>query len=304
MVPLVLLAAGRSTRFGALKQVAPLGPERASILVYTIVDALIAGFDEIVLVVREDIEADVLDHVRDRLGDDLPIRTVHQHEPLGTAHATLVALAGIQGAVGLANGDDAYGREALTALRRICLDLSHTPSPPVRTALVGYPMSGTLSAHGGVSRGAIETAGDGTVTSIREVLKVRPDPADDSRVIGETMSGTPVSLPGSAPASMNLWALGPGLAPLLVDAFRAWRESPTVDEFVLTDVLDELRTSGQLEIRLAAEASGWFGVTFPADAESVGTRLASRHREGVYSTPLARMVDPYRHPEASEGETP
>ena len=296
MTPLILLAAGRSTRFGALKQVAAMGPGGASILAYTIVDALLSGFGEIVLVVRAEIESAVLEHVGAHLGPGLPIRTVHQDEPLGTAHAALLALETIDGAAGLANGDDAYGRAALRTCVAACARVEDAATPPSHAVIVGYRMAGTLSDHGGVSRGAIEADPTGRVTSLREIVEVRR--GEDGRALhGRTLSGDPVTLPVEVPASMNLWALGPGLVAPLREAFARWRgerEAGGAGEFVLSGELEALRRAGRLDIHLTDPADGWFGVTFPEDTEGVRERLEAKHAEGEYHLPLAKMMDPFR----------
>jgi hypothetical protein len=285
-VPLILLAAGRSTRFGALKQVAPVGPGGASILAYSAVDALLAGFSCLVVVVRPEIEAAIRQHLDEHLGAGLPIRFVHQTEALGTAHAALVALAGIDGPAAIANGDDAYGREALVRLRRSADRMQ--AREPVQVALVPYPIAGTLSEHGGVSRGWVQTDGE-IVTSIDEVYEVQADPGG---LAGQLGGGQPVAMPRDALGSMNLWMLGPGLGPLLDREFA--RHDRPSGEFGLSTVLGRLRQSGTVEIRLAGEASGWFGLTFAADLPAAEARMMEAHRTGHYAETLAEMVDPFR----------
>ncbi|GAB5534287.1 MAG: NTP transferase domain-containing protein [Rubricoccaceae bacterium] len=291
-VPLILLAAGRSTRFGTLKQVAPVGPGGASILAYTVVDALLAGFSEVVLVVRPEIEATIQEHLSRQLGGRLPIRVVHQLDPLGTAHATLLGLAGIDGPAAVANGDDAYGRDALQKLYRSAKWTARSPDELARCALVAYPILSTLSEHGGVSRGWVQTDGD-TVTSIDEIYEVRSTD-DPARLSGRTTDGAPCFLPHDALGSMNLWMLGPGLTALLEREFDRYHLEASGDEFLLSTVLDHLRASNELAIRLAGTADGWFGLTFANDLPAASARLAEAHRSGLYAEPLAAMADPFR----------
>lgn len=286
-VPLLLLAAGRSTRFGALKQIASVGPSGASILAYTVVDALLAGFVELVLVIRPEIEALLREHLDQHLGAGLPIRFVHQREALGTGHATLVGLAGIDGPAAVANGDDAYGRDALRQLRQSA-SFGTGSHGLARCTLVAYPIASTLSEYGGVSRGWVQTDGD-RVVSIDEILGVRA--SSSGALSGQTADGESCSLPADALGSMNLWMLGPGVRACLERAFDAYSGDT---EFYLSTALDDLRQSGELAIHVAGRANGWFGLTFPPDAPAVRDRLATAHAVRHYIGPLSTMVEPFR----------
>ena len=205
----------------------------------------------------------------------------------------------MDGPAAVANGDDAYGRDALTQL---CQSAEWTASASLalaRCALVAYPILNTLSEHGGVSRGWVRTDGD-LVISIEEMLQVRSG-ASPAHLDACTTSGEPRTLPRTALGSMNLWLLGPRVRPLLQREFDRYPCQPKVDahppntEFYLSTVLDRLRLSGELAIRLAGTADGWFGLTFAADLPAATRRMADLHREGHYADPLAAMVDPFRH---------
>lgn len=292
-IPLLLLAAGRSTRFGSLKQVAPVGPGGASILTYTVADALHVGFSEVVVVVRPEIESTVRGHLDAHLGPGLPIRYALQREPHGTGHAALVGLYGLDGPAALANGDDAYGRDGLrlllgAATRR----LSPEASGVVPCALVAYAIRSTLSDHGGVSRGWVQTSGE-TVTTIDEMRQIVLAP-EANGLVGETASGEKRALPLDALGSMNLWVLGAGLEPRLARAFEQHRRDEPDAEFALPTALSALQASGEVAIRVAGEAEGWFGLTFAADLPAARERLAEAHRRGLYPDVLATMVDSYR----------
>ncbi len=291
-VPLILLAAGRSTRFGTLKQVAPVGPDGASILAYTVVDALVAGFSEIVVVVRPGIEAIIHEHLTEHLGTDLPVRFVQQHAALGTAHAALVGLAGIDGPAAIANGDDAYGRDGLACLWASAADVGRSEEKTVRCSLVGYPIAGTLSDYGGVSRGWIQTDG-AVVTAIDEVHGVIASDGSGS-LRGRFESGAKCVVPRDALGSMNLWMLGPGIRPMLSQEFDRHQRSETESEFMLSSVLDRLRRSGRVSISVAGQSQGWFGLTFADDLPAARARMAAAHESGHYATPLALQVDSFR----------
>lgn len=290
-VPLLLLAAGRSTRFGALKQVAPVGPSGASILAYTVVDALLAGFSELVVVVRAEIEAQVRGHLEEQLGTGLPIRYAQQHAALGTAHAALVGLASTNGHAAVANGDDAYGRDGLARLRASAEDTLSAGSGPARCALVAYPILGTLSEHGGVSRGWVRAEGE-RVTALDEIYEVRA--GQSGALSGRSVAGAACVVPRDALGSMNLWMLGPGIRPLLAREFERHEGESAEQEFMLSSVLDRLLAAGDITISLAGQSEGWFGLTFAADLPAAIARMAAAHDAGHYTTPLAGQVDPFR----------
>lgn len=294
---MVLLAAGRSTRFGTLKQVAPIGPSGASILAYTVADALIAGFGEVVLVIRDEVEQVIRAHMSAHLGDGLPIRFVDQSEPLGTGHAVLMALRTTRQAAGVANGDDYYGRGALTALRASVQEMDGgADAPTARASLIGYRMADTLSPHGGVSRGHVEVDEEGRVQSITELHGVRWSEDASAGLTGHQGDEKEVRVPSSAWASMNLWGLGHACGPLLEGKFEAWTSRPTEGrgEFAISTVLNELRAESGVEIGLAGGGEEWFGLTFSPDADEARRRLEAKHADGTYPVSLKEMVDPHR----------
>ena len=314
---MVLLAAGRSTRFGTLKQVAPIGPSGASILAYTVADALIAGFGEVVMVIRDEVEPVIRAHISAHLGDRLPIRFVDQSEPLGTGHAVLMALRTMNQAAGVANGDDFYGRDALTALRASVQEMSveklsvqempvqkmsapamegAADAPVARASLIGYRMADTLSPHGGVSRGHVEVDEEGRVMSITELHGVRWSEDASAGLTGHQGDEREVRVPSSAWASMNLWGLGRGCGALLERKFQAWLQQPAEGrgEFAISTVLNDLRGETSVEIGLAGSGEEWFGLTFSPDADEARRRLEAKHADGTYPVSLKEMVDPHR----------
>jgi hypothetical protein len=316
----VALAAGRSTRFGALKQVAPATPGGASLLACTALDALRGGFDRVAVVVREEIRRRVADHLHAHLGGRAPLRWIVQPDPLGTAHAVVVADAtlGAPAALGVANGDDLYGPEALALLAGTARRLAaRSTSEAARGALVGYRMAATLSHAGGVSRGWVETGAAGSagadVERVREYLEVHRTPGglEGRPVTARGVAGPPAPLPDDAVASMNLWALdrggldllaegvagpgtetGPGGAAGPVGDRGRDRVDPGVRaaELSLAPVLDAACRAGRLTLELAGVADGWIGLTFPEDLARVRAHLEAAHRAGRYPEPLARGV--------------
>jgi len=288
---LVILAAGRASRYGRLKQLDPVGPHGACLMDYGILDAARGGFDRFVLVVPPGLEGTFAEHaeaqfeglldvsfVSQRL-DDLP--TPHRlppdrAKPWGTAHAVLAAGPLVAGPFAVANADDYYGPEAYAALTR------HLTTRQREAALVGYPLSATLSDHGGVSRGICETDAAGYLTAIVEAKEVR---RAEASITGVTVDGVPLHLRGTEPASMNLWGFPhPVLAALERQwlAFLAEHGTDPTAEFLLTSAVGEQVRGGKLRLRVLPVGAGWFGMTFADDAPVVRRHIAERIATGEY----------------------
>ena len=311
---LVILAAGRSTRFGRPKQLEPVGPGGASLLEYAVYDALRAGFGRFVLVVREsqrdEFEARLaplqtagvaLSFACQRLAhaDLVPLPPPGRVRPWGTGFAVLVAAASLprRGPFAVCNADDFYGRVAYETLARALA----APPPAVRAFTVTYPLSDTLSDFGGVSRGLCEAKPDGTLLRMTEGLGLRlegdasgTDAGAESSaalaaVVGRTDTGTPIRVDADLPASVGLWGFFPDILPLLEARFRAFvATSPgTDDEFFLSEAVSDLAESGQARCGLLrAGGGGWMGVTFPHDRPGVAASLGELTAAGAYPADL------------------
>jgi dTDP-glucose pyrophosphorylase len=162
---LVILAAGMGSRFGGLKQVQPVGPAGELIIEYSAFDALQAGFDRLVLVIRRDIEADFRATIGRRLESRMDVAYVFQEtgagrtKPWGTGHAVLAAEGAVTRPFAVINADDFYGAAGYRALATHFVGSTDY-------AMVGYPLKQTLSEFGTVSRGLCATDPGGRLQSI------------------------------------------------------------------------------------------------------------------------------------------
>ncbi len=311
LLKLVLLAAGRSSRFGSPKQTAPLGPTGGSLMAYTIVDALRAGFGDIIVVTTGELEPLIQAHLDEVLGPGLPVRWCHQRivdlpaefsdraggreKPWGTGQAVLAArdLLGDE-PFAVANADDWYGPEAWVAAEQAVTTFLRKPDPDRAVVAQGfnvaYPVSATLSETGGVSRGWIQLAGGNEIARVLELYDVR---AEEDEIRGRDETGGEHEISRDTLVSMNLWGLGAGVLRLLQEGFRQFLESSGQDptaEYPLSSALDTELQSARLRLRLVGGGRRWFGVTHPGDKEDVRGQLEALHAEGVYSTPLRSML--------------
>lgn len=274
----MVLAAGMGRRFGALKQVAPVGPGDEALVDHTIRDAVAAGATRVVAVVRPEIRAEVVGHLSRRA--TVPLHVVEQagperpgaagaqsgengpppgrSRPWGAAEAVALALGAVPGPAVVANADDHYGADAVGAVVRW---LRSPAAGPGRAALVTWPLAATVSPQGAVTRATCEVGPDGTLVGMVEHHGVRLGPDGTA-----TSDDGPV--PVDAPVSMNLWGLpadaGPALA-VEVARFQAAHATDPDAELPLPTAVDALVRGGALTVTTLAAGTTWVGVTHPDD---------------------------------------
>ena len=271
---LVLLAAGVGRRYGGLKQLAPVGPDRESIIDLTIVDAAAAGFTEVVAIVRHSIADEIRSHIEQR--SPIPLRLAFQDDlppsrpkPWGTAHALVSAaplLADRPFAV--ANADDYYD---IDGIRRLAEWLTGKRRPNA-ACLVAYRLGDTLSDRGTVSRGICEVSDDGHLRRCVENLKIARD-AD-----GVIRSENGVLADDSA-ASMNLFGFDPSVLELVRAEWEAWipnKLDDAEDECRLPEVLNDLVSSGAATVDVMRTTGTWMGITYTEDLAPTQAALAHR----------------------------
>ena len=299
MPSLVILAAGVGSRYGGLKQLDPVGPSGETIMEYSIYDAIRAGFDRTVLVVRPETETDFRDSVGARVGARLSVVYVHQRlddlpegvrrgddrrKPWGTGHAVLAAEAAVTGPFAVINADDFYGAASYQSLAAF-LGEGADPSP-TEYCLQGFAIGSTLSDAGAVSRGLCHADRDGWLRSIVEVLEVRKHGAG-----GVYRDGTGVErqLVGDELVSMNMWGFTPVVFSELRRLFVAFLgrsgEDPDA-EFLLPAAIQSLIADGRARVRVLPEAGQWCGITYREDREAVVAHIAGLVARGVYPEKL------------------
>lgn len=255
MPALILLAGGKSTRFGRPKQLEPVGPRGEALLDLTLRDAFAAGCTDAVIVVRPQHGTEFAE----RFVEDRRVRIIVQHEARGTAHAVMLALDHVHGTAITANGDDHYGKEAL----QLAVDHALHADPQVH-ALVAFHLANTLSPGGGVNRAVCTTDIHGSLLFTEEVTGLYAGPDGISGPDGRTW-------PPDTMVSMNLWVFRPALFPLFRTLYAA--HVPTNGEFGLPNVVADA-IAQQHRFVLVRTAAQWCGLTHPADAEIVRRELS------------------------------
>ncbi len=267
------MAAGLGSRFGGTKQLARVGADGETFLDFSIVDAVAAGVEKVVLIVRSEIEADVRRHVGPR-HPDVEITFVRQDEhgpsrsrPWGTGHAVLAAAGQVDGPFLVCNADDYYGRSTYAAVVPLAGELH-----PQRALLAGFRMAQTLPAVGEVSRGVCEVDGDELVGLVETHGIAR---RNDGSITATDPSGP---LADDAVASMNFWAFPNRVFDELDAGFESFlREHGGDDEaeFLLPSVIHDLMARGELTVGVVPTSEAWVGVTNPDDLEVARHRIAA-----------------------------
>ena len=277
---LVVMAAGRGSRFGGLKQLAPIGPSGEALFDYAIHDARRCGFEDVVFVVSESSREAVESHVRQGCGRHVDVRYALQkadgrQKPWGTGHAVLTAFGAVDGACGVINADDFYGRESFALLGR---ELGRTDEDHV---LVAFRLRDSLSANGGVSRGLCRVA-DGFLTSIIELHDV-------AEMDGRIQCREGLELTGDELISANLWGFRPSFSAVLArrfDAFKLERGDDPDSEFLLGDAVASLRGEGGSRVRVVPTPERFLGITYAEDVAGVTAEIAHLVETGSYPSRL------------------
>lgn len=276
-VQLVVMAAGRGTRFGGLKQLAPVGPNGEALMDYTARDALAAGFDHVLLIVRDEIREELLDHIARHWPAELRVSPVTQGPIAGTAQAVASTEPLVDGSFGVANADDLYGEAAMRALAAAVESLG-----PDEHALVGYRLAQTVLTDAPVTRGVCVSRADGYLDVVLEQTVQRaPTGGFAGRPIGATASDPPAELTGEEIVSMNLWAFSEGIYDDLNRALARFdpETAPHAEgkppELLLPDVVAYLVASDLARVRVVEAPGRCIGLTYPDDVPLVQAIVAA-----------------------------
>ena len=293
---LVIMAAGMGSRFGGLKQMTAVDGAGQVILDYSAYDALQAGFEKIVCVIKKEIEADFRAAVGDRIGRGCELHYAFQDlrdipagfsvpaertKPWGTAHAVYAARKLIDRPFAVINADDFYGRGAFMALAKFLAANGdeHTH------ALVAYELKNTLTENGTVARGVCTADAAGYLTTVTELTAIQ-GPADAPSY---TTDGGAVwtALAPDTPVSLNTWGFQPGFMDAVaerLDRFMAedMPKNPAKAEFFLPSVVNSCLAAGTDRVKVLPTDEVWHGVTYRDDLPALQASLAAMRAAGKY----------------------
>ena len=296
---LVIMAAGMGSRYGGLKQLDSFGPQGERIIDYGLYDALAAGFERIVFVIRRDIETPFRESIGRVVQERAHVDYVFQElcavpawfsvphtrvKPWGTGHAVACAAGVIDSPFAVINADDFYGRETFTGLFRWLSEAGEGSMPP-GGCMAGFVLENTLSEYGEVSRGVCSVSPAGFLTSVVECAGIR---REGKTVLCRSEDGYR-ELDPAAIVSMNTWGFTPDFPGVLQEHFsRFLRERGDVAgaEFYLPSVVNEQIAAGALQVTVLPVGSNWFGVTYAQDRDRVRNAITELVGRGDYPSPL------------------
>ena len=297
---LIVMAAGMGSRYGGLKQIDPISDEGEIILDFSLYDAMMAGFEEIVFIIKKENEQDFRALIDERSGKHLNIHYAFQdiadipegckipegrEKPWGTGHAVLAARKLIDAPFAVINADDYYGAGAFQSMYDF-LDKAKDDDK-YRYSMVGYRLDKTLTENGHVARGICTVDDKNNLVSVVERTKIMRK--GDAVAFTEDDGQTWTEVAGDTIVSMNFWGFTPDYFDYSQKAFVRFLEEHIAEpksEFYIPLMVDTLIKSGEAKVRLLSSTAQWFGVTYQEDRKNVVARLASLAADGTYPSPL------------------
>ncbi|MCL2836596.1 MAG: sugar phosphate nucleotidyltransferase [Defluviitaleaceae bacterium] len=284
------------SRFGGLKQIQPVDGNGCFIIDYSAYDAIRAGAEHIIFVIKKETERDFRETIGARIEKHVKTTYVYQDvndippgfsvpegrtKPWGTGHAVMAARNVITGPFATVNADDFYGRDAYAEMF-----VSLKKLAPGTCVMAGYELRNTLSEMGSVSRGICRTDSEGLLLSVEEHHKVQ---RQGDVASAENSAGEMVELPLDAPASLNMWGFAADIfADFAIEFEEFIREmkNPATDEFYLPSFVQRQIVKNRLEARVWRTKAEWRGITYIKDLDELINKIAEYKRMGYYPESL------------------
>lgn len=298
---LVIMAAGIGSRFGkGIKQLAPVGPNGEIIMEYSIYDALEAGFNKVVFIIRKDLEEEFRSVIGNKIEqiteveyafqslEDLPDgfeKPADRTKPWGTGQAVLAAKNVLSEPFMVINADDYYGKEAYVKVHDYLVQ-EQPEDGLLHICMAGFRLGNTLSDNGSVTRGVCHIE-NGALTGVTETHDIyKTENGAESR----NADGTAEELDVNSLVSMNMWGLTPAFMDVLEKGFVEFLQNLDAadirKEYLLPEMIDRLIKEGKAKVDVLDTKDTWFGVTYQEDKEVVIAAFDRLAKEGVYPETL------------------
>ncbi len=295
---LVFMAAGFGTRFGGgVKQLQPVGPNGEVLMDYAIYDALKAGFDRVIFIIRRDLEGEFRSSVGKRTEAKCEVSYVYQDlndlpegftagdrlKPWGTGQAVLACRRLIQEPFCVLNADDYYGPQAFEKIHKY---LIQPRGEELEICMAGYVLGNTLSESGSVTRGLCRVSGEGYLQSIRETRDIT---IQEGRPCVK-LDGQLKFLDPSSTVSMNIWGLPAEFIEYLADGFVPFLsnlgEDDFTSEYLLPVAVGDMIRSGKGRVKVLSTSDKWFGMTYQEDKLRTQQEIQALISSGIYPQKL------------------
>ncbi len=299
---LVVMAAGMGSRYGGLKQMDPMDQAGHVILDFSVYDAMLAGFEKVVFIIKKENEEEFKECVGDRIAKRMQVEYAYQEltalpdgfeapegrvKPFGTGHAVLCARDKVDGPFAVINADDFYGRNAFEVIYKYLS--GEKDGDKYQYVMVGYIMENTLTENGHVARGVCQIDDGGHLVEIHE--RTRIEKRGDVTAYTEDDGATWVTIPAGSTVSMNMWGFEENLMEELEKRFPAFLEENLEKnslkcEFFLPSAVQELMVENKAVVTVLKSEDRWYGVTYKEDKETVMKAIAEFKANGVYPDKL------------------
>lgn len=303
---LVIMAAGIGSRFGGgIKQLEPVGPGGEIIMDYSIHDALEAGFNRIIFIIRKDLEKDFREIIGNRIEKIAPVSYAFQElsdlpegyrlpegrtKPWGTGQAVLCAKELVREPFLVINADDYYGKEAFRKMAAfLTKEKLRTPDGVLHGCMAGFVLKNTLSDSGTVTRGICRVTGEGLLRQVIETYEIRKETGGIAQGV---QKGEPVILNQQSLVSMNMWGFSEDFLGILEKGFSEFLSSAKLDplksEYLLPDIVDREIRNDRCTVRVLKTEDRWFGMTYQEDVPAVKEAIRRLIDEGQYPEKLVQ----------------
>lgn len=295
---LVIMAAGMGSRYGGLKQIDPVDEQGHMIIDFSIYDAIRAGFQKVVFIIKKENEADFRAAIGNRMERQLEVEYVYQEmnslpagyevpkgrqKPFGTGHAVLSCSSVIDGPFAVINADDYYGRHAYQMIYDYLSN--HQDDEKYRYTMVGYVLENTLTDNGHVARGVCVTDEHHYLTGINERTHI--EKRDGKAEYTEDEGATWSVIPKGSTVSMNMWGFSASFLQELKERFPKFldqnlKTNPLKCEYFLPTVVNDLIDEGKATVEVLKSLDKWYGVTYKEDKEYVVNAIKNLKKTGLY----------------------
>jgi len=299
---LLIMAAGMGSRYGGLKQLDRIGSGGEIIMDFSIYDAMLAGFEKVIFIIKKEIEKEFKEIIESGAGKFIETEYVFQDiqdipggfsvpearvKPWGTGQAVLAARKIIDGPFAVINADDYYGADAFIKMYEFLSGKDCRSTVPYGFAMVGYNVENTLTENGCVSRGICETDSDRNLISVTERTKIF---GTENGIFYEE-DGKKMEIQAGKTVSMNFWGFSSAMMQELENGFseeliKILAKDPVKGEYYLPKRADQLVKSGKAKVKVLESSDRWYGVTYKEDRESVLNALQSMKDKGLYPEKL------------------
>lgn len=292
---LLIMAAGIGSRFGAgIKQLEPVDASNHIIMDYSIHDAIEAGFNHVVFIIRKDIEKEFKEVIGERIESvckehhvtvDYAFQDINdisgslpegRTKPWGTGQAVLAAKSVIDTPFIVINADDYYGKEGFRAVHEYLVNGG-------KSCMAGFVLKNTLSDNGGVTRGICKMDAENNLTEVVETKNIMKT-EDGAEADG-------VAIDVNSLVSMNMWGLTPDFLEVLEDGFKEFFEkeveqNPLKAEYLIPSFIGELLKQGKMSVKVLKTNDTWYGMTYKEDVMSVKESFQKMLEKGLYKEEL------------------